>query len=132
LATGDAFFEGNPFVGQTLLTHERLAGVPRLSMFLAPLTRGEILYLESQPAVSLPDFVADVMRRKLLRRTTRQKEQLSLPDLENIERRCRSAYGELRLAHLFDHVIPNHHRAGREHTDAFPLPLRRPRAEPLA
>jgi guanylate kinase len=123
LATGDAFFEGNPFVGRTLLTHERLAGVLRLSMFLAPLTKAEILYLESQPAVSLPDFVADVMRRKLLRRTTRQKGHLSLPDLENIERRCRSAYGELRLAHLFDHVIPNHDGEDSEHWDALHFPL---------
>ena len=39
LAKGDAFFEGNPFVGCALLTHERLAGVPRLSIFVAPLSR---------------------------------------------------------------------------------------------
>jgi guanylate kinase len=123
LAKGDAFFEGNPFVGRTLLTHERLAGVPRLSMFVAPLTRAEISYLASQPAVSLPDLVADVMRRKLLRRTSRQKGVLSLPDLENIERRCGSAHGELRLAHLFDHVIPNHDGEDSEHWDAFHFPL---------
>src|SRR5262249_43924330 len=92
------------------------------SMFLAPLTRAEILYLGSQPAVSLPDFVANVMRRKLLRRTTRQKGHLSLPDLENIERRCGSAYGELRLAHLFDHVIPNHAGGDRGQGGAFHFP----------
>jgi guanylate kinase len=123
LGTGDALFEGNPFVGRTLLAHERLEGVPRLSMFLAPLSRAEIRYLASEATVSLPDFVADVMRRKLLRRTTRQKGQLSLPDLENIERRCGSAYGELRLAHLFDHVIPNHDGEDSEHWDAFHFPL---------
>jgi guanylate kinase len=123
LERGDAFFEGNPFVGRALLTHDRLEGVARLSMFLAPLSRQEIVYLRSQPTVSLPEFVAEVMRRKLLRRTSRQRGQLSLPDLENIERRCRSAYGELRHAHLFDHVIPNHDGEDSEHWDAFHFPL---------
>lgn len=123
LAQGDAFFEGNPFVGRTLLTHEGLGGVPRLSMFVAPLTKAEIAYLASQPAVSLPDLVADIMRRKLLRRTARQKGSLSLPDLENIERRCGSAHDELRLAHLFAHVIPNHDGEDSEHWDAFHFPV---------
>jgi hypothetical protein len=36
-----------------------------------------------------------MMRRKLLRRTRRQKGELSRPDLENIETRARSAYREL-------------------------------------
>jgi guanylate kinase len=35
----------------------------------------------------LSDFLTDVMRRKLLRRTQRQKGILSLKDLENIELR---------------------------------------------
>jgi len=123
LAKGDAFFEGNPFVGCALLTHERLAGVPRLSIFVAPLSGAEISYLARQRGVSLADLVADVMRRKLLRRTSRQKGILSLPDLENIERRCRSAYGELGFAHRFDHVIPNHDGEDSEHWDAFHFPL---------
>jgi guanylate kinase len=123
LAKGDAFFEGNPFVGCTLLTHERLAGVPRLSIFVAPLSRDELSYLARQRGVSLPELVADVMRRKLLRRTSRQKGMLSLPDLENIERRCGSAYGELGFAHRFDHVIPNHDGEDSEHWDAFHYPL---------
>lgn len=123
LAKGDAFFEGNPFVARILLTHRRLQGVARLSMFVTPLSGAEIVYLGSQPTVSLPDLVADVMRRKLLRRTARQKGALSLPDLEEIERRCRSAYGELGFAHLFDHVIPNHDGEDSEHWDAFHFPL---------
>lgn len=123
LANGDALFEGNPFVGRTLLVHERLREVRRLGMFLTPLTRDELVYLKSRPAVSLPDFVADVMRRKLLRRTASQKGAPSLPDLENIERRCRSAYAELRDAHLFDHVIANHDGEDSQHWDAFAFPI---------
>ena len=44
---GDAFFEGNPFVGRLLQTHPRLAGVSRVSVFLSPLSREEIIYLKA-------------------------------------------------------------------------------------
>ena len=123
LRQGDAFFEGNPFIARVLVTEASLRGVPRLSVFLSPLSRSEIEAVRRQPGGSLPDLVADVMRRKLLRRTARQKGILSLRDLENIERRCGSAHGELGLAHLFDHVIPNHDGEDSEHWDAFPIPL---------
>jgi len=116
----DAFFEGNPFVPVSLLDSPSLAGVPSLSVFLSPLSRDEILYLR-QPSlgVSLQTFVADVQRRKLLRRTVKQKALLSLPDLEEIERRCGSAFSELKLAHRFDWVIPNHDGEDSENWDAF-------------
>jgi guanylate kinase len=39
LTRGDAFFEGNPFIGRTLQTHPKLQGVNRLSVFLSPLSR---------------------------------------------------------------------------------------------
>lgn len=124
LEGGDAFFEGNPFVGRVLLTHPSLEGVRRLSVFLAPLSREEIVELKD-PArrVALPDFVTDIMRRKLLRRTRRQKGELALPDLENIEKRAGSAYKELKEAHAFEHVIPNHDGEDSENWDAFYWPL---------
>ena len=105
----DAFFEGNPFVSTEAKRSPLLSDVPMLSVFLSPLSKDEIRYLQD-PArrVSLPDFVTDVMRRKLLRRTQRQKRILSLKDLENIERRASSAYREVQLAWHFDYVIPNH------------------------
>ena len=98
LTRGDAFFEGNPFIGLTLRTHPNLRDVRRLGVFLSPLSREEILFLRDQARVSLPDLVADVMRRKLVRRATRQKTHLSLKDLEEIERRAGSAYRELKEA----------------------------------
>ena len=123
LAQGELFFEGNPFVGRKLL--EALASkVSLLSVFLAPLSREEILFLGSPDRnVSLPDFVADVMRRKLLRRTQRQKGILSLKDLENIERRASSAYTELKDAWRFDYVISNHDGEDSENWDAFYYPV---------
>jgi guanylate kinase len=123
LAKGDVFFEGNPFVGRALQTSSALVEVNRLSVFMSPLSRNEILFLKAKPNVSLPDLVVDVMRRKLLRRTRRQKGELSLGDLENIEKRASSAYRELHEAHYFQHVIPNHDGEDSENWDAFYYPL---------
>jgi guanylate kinase len=124
LERGDAFFEGNPFVGRLLQTHPALSQVRRLSAFLAPLSKDEILFLKD-PArnLSLPDLVTDVMRRKLLRRTRRQKGELSLKDLENIERRAGSAFRELQEAVHFEWVIPNHDGEDSENWEAFYYPL---------
>ena len=124
LAKGDVFFEGNPFVGRLLQTSPALAGVNRLSVFMSPLTRDEILFLKvAEPSVSLPDLIADVMRRKLLRRTRRQNGELSLKDLEDIEKRASSAFRELKDAHYFQYVIPNHDGEDSENWDAFYYPL---------
>jgi len=123
LQKGDAFFEGNPFIGRTLQTHPKLQGVNRLSVFLSPLSREEIRFLRNQAQLSLPDLVADVMRRKLGRRAQRQKPYLSLKDLEEIERRAGSAYRELQEAHHFQYVIPNHDGEDSENWEAFYYPL---------
>ena len=90
---------------------------------MSPLSRDEILFLKAEPTVSLAELIADVMRRKLLRRTRRQKGELSLGDLENIEKRASSAYRELQEAHYFQHVIPNHDGEDSENWDAFYHPL---------
>ena len=123
LAAGDLFFEGNPFVGRRLL--EVFASkVSVLSIFLSPLSHEELVFLQSQAgSVALEDFLTDVMRRKLLRRTQRQKNILSLKDLENIERRAASAYTELKEAWNFEHIIPNHDGEDSENWDAFYYPV---------
>jgi guanylate kinase len=124
LARSDAFFEGNPFVGRLLQTHPLLAEADRLSIFLSPLSEEEIVYLKApERNVSLQEFVTDVMRRKLLRRTRRQKGELSMHDLENIETRARSAYCELQEAWHFQYVIPNHDGEDSENWDAFYYPI---------
>jgi len=124
LEQADAFFEVNPFVGGALQTHPRLADVNRLSVFLSPLSRDEILFLRApERNVALPDFVTDVMRRKLLRRTRRQKGELSAPDLANIERRASSAYRELQEAQHFQHVIANHDGEDSDNWEAFYYPI---------
>lgn len=123
LSEDDLFFEGNPFIGRKLL-EVFSSKVTLLSVFLAPISREEILFLRApKRSVSLPDFVTDVMRRKLLRRTQRQKGILSLKDLENIERRASSAYTELKEACRFHYVIPNHDGEDSENWDAFYYPI---------
>ncbi len=123
-ATCDVFFEGNPFIGSGLLDFAEMLHVPVLSVFLSPLTNEEIVELKARtPSVCLPEFVTDVMRRKLLRRTARQKGILSEKDLENIEVRAASACGEMRQAWRFDHVIPCHDGEDSEHWDAFYYPI---------
>ena len=124
LTKGDVFFEGNPFVGRLLLDQEQLSSKDKLSMFMSPVSKEEILFLRSFDSnVSIPDLITDIMRRKLLRRTRKQKSELSLKDLENIEKRASSAYQELGMAHRFMHVIPNHDGEDSENWDAFCYPL---------
>lgn len=120
----DAFFEGNPFIPARLRDSGVLQDIPTLTVFLSPLSKEEISFLKD-PAqqVDLGKFLTDVMRKKLLRRTTRQKGILSLKDLENIERRAASAIVELREAWKFEFIIPNHDGEDSEHWDVFYYPI---------
>jgi guanylate kinase len=121
LEKGDLLYEGNPAIGRKL---QEAVRADVLSIFLSPLTRDEIIYLSGgERNVSIADFVADVMRRKLLRRTEKQKGILSLKDLENIERRAESAYSEMKEACYFDYVIPNHDGEDSENWNAFYYPI---------
>ena len=124
LAESHAFFEGNPFVARALQTHPALAGIDRLSVFLSPLSKEEVIYLKApERNVSLSDLIADIMRHKLLRRTRRQKLELSAKDLENIEARATSAYRELKEGWHFDYVIPNHDGEDSDNWEAFYYPI---------
>jgi guanylate kinase len=122
LGEGDLLYEGNPFVGCALL--DLPLDAEKVTAFLSPLSRAEIEYLSApERRVSLPGFLTDVMRRKLLRRMMRQKGNLSLRDLEEVERRASSAYAELKLARRFGRIIPNHDGEDSENWDAFYYPV---------
>jgi len=120
----DAFFEGNPFIPAKLSELKELKDIPTLKIFLAPLCREEIIFFKGpQQRTDLGKLLPDIMRRKLLRRTKRQKINPSLKDLENIEQRVASAIIELREAWKFDYVIPTHDGEDSEHWDAFYYPI---------
>jgi len=124
LAEGDLFFEGNPFVGTFLLDIAVQEKIECLAVFLSPLSRKEILFLKSQyPPVDLSSLITDVMRRKLLRRTVRQKGIISLPDLQDIEKRAGSSYKEMKEAWKFKAVISNHDGEDSENWNAFYYPV---------
>lgn len=124
LKNNDVLFEGNPFIGKVLVNHPSLKDINRLSIFVSPLSKDEIEFLKAQEGITkLQDIITDVMRRKLLRRTRRQKGNLSLKDLENIEKRASSAYTELQDAHLYQYIITNHDGEDHENWDAFNYPL---------
>jgi guanylate kinase len=124
LKEGDVFFEGNPVVGKALLDFCTNKGIVHLSIFLSPLSMDEIRYLQSpERHIDIEDFVTDVMRRKLLRRTQKQKTILSAKDLENIEIRASCAFSEMKLAYHFDYVIPNPDGEDSDNWDAFYYPI---------
>lgn len=117
-------YEGSPFAARALLDDPRLAELKPLSVFLSPLSREELGFLsDPRRHVDLPRMVAEVMRRKLLRRQTRSNGVLSASELADIERRATSAYGELKLACRFSHVIPNHDGEDSDNWEAFYYPL---------
>jgi guanylate kinase len=124
LQSGDILFEGNSNVARALQTHPRLTGVNRLSIFVSPLSHEEIVYLKApERNISLPELLTDIMRRKLLRRTRRQKGELSANDLKDIESRASSAYREMQEAWHFEYVIPNHDGEDSDNWEAFYYPL---------
>jgi len=124
LKENNVFYEGNPYVAETLTTHPLLKDTPKLSVFLSPLSKAEIKYfLKPNMTVRLPDFVTEVMRRKQLRRKTHQKIELSMRDLDDIEIRASSAYREMKMAWQFDHVIPNHDGEDSDNWELFYYPI---------
>jgi guanylate kinase len=124
LKKGDVFFEGNSITGNALSEFCKKEDIEHLSIFLSPLSMDEIEYLKSpERNINLEDFVTDVMRRKLLRRTQKQKTILAVKDLENIEVRASCAFSEMKLAHNFDYVIPNHNGEDSDNWEAFYYPI---------
>jgi guanylate kinase len=101
-------FEGNAYIAETLMAAPELIHIPRVSVFLSPLSLEEILNLRLQPDLDLETVIHEIMREKLTRRATRQKGVLSEQDLLDIEARSASAYRELQYAPHFDWIIPNH------------------------
>ena len=124
LAETNALFEGNPYVAMAMMDHPILKSFPKLSIFLSPLSKEEIIDLKD-PAkqIVLPKLISEIMRRKQLRRKTKQKVEISLNDLEDIEKRVKSAYEELSMAWQFDYVIPNHDGEDSDNWDMFYWPL---------
>jgi guanylate kinase len=124
LKKNHVFYEGNPYVSEILQTHPQLKNYPKLSIFLSPLSKEEIKFFQAPSRnVRLPDLVTEIMRRKQLRRKTRQKIEISMTDLDDIEIRASSAYREMKMAWQFDYVIPNHDGEDSDNWELFYYPV---------
>ena len=120
---GDMFFEGNPFIGRVLLERPLPRGASRRSAFLSPLSADEVTLLNTPgKGEGFADALAVIMRQKLMRRIERWKDALAQDDLDDIDRRARSACDELKEAWRFDWVIPNHDGEGHENWDGPDFP----------
>lgn len=117
-----ALYEGNPGLPAKLREAGVLETHDSLSIFLAPLTQEEIAAAKAD-GLDLPELFAQVQRRKLLHRTSQEEGTLSLGDLENIETRVNSAYGECQQACRFDFVVPLHDGEGDDNWSRFGLPI---------
>ena len=84
-------------MGEPLLTHPRLAQVTKLSIFMAPLSREEIIFLQGSGAkcFSPRALITDVMRRKLLDAVVGRNRSYRLQNSKTIEKRAADDYGEL-------------------------------------
>ncbi|MBI4527731.1 MAG: hypothetical protein HY695_28375 [Deltaproteobacteria bacterium] len=92
------------------------------TVFLSPLSKEDISFLKSKGS-DLKAVVTDVMRKKLLRRTSKQKGILSLKDLEDVEKRCSTAFEEIQSAHHYTRIIANHDGEDSDNWDQFPFPI---------
>lgn len=120
----DLFFEGNPFIAQMLLEEMPVPDSRKTSVFMSPLNQWEINRYRRHTSRDISGrYIIEIMRRKLQRRALRQKQMLSLPELEDIETRAKSTLEELQLAPSFDWVIPNHDGEDSENWDMYYYPI---------
>lgn len=124
LESSPVLFEGNPFIARVLQEDERLAEVPRRSIFISPLSIQEMADISAkEDAPPLEDAIAEIMRRKLIRRTENQKGELEPEDLETIYERSHSTLREIRMAPLFDRVVVNHDGEDSDNWTCAPVPI---------
>ena len=120
---GDALFEGNPYVASAILDAVAARNVDHLGIFVSPLSREEVQALRRSPEADLDAVVVELMRGRLLRRASAQKNDLSDAELADIDTRARSTYRELAMAHRFDRVVVNHDGEDSDHWTVAPQPL---------
>ena len=122
LEKSDVFFEGNTYIAKILLQHPLLKNINKLSIFLSPFSKDEVLQLKSNLGEKgFENYVFNTMKSKLIRRAEKFKQEFSEKVLKNIDQRAADAYHELKDANVFDFVIPNHDGEGSDNWDE-PIP----------
>jgi guanylate kinase len=122
LKTGDVFFEGNTYTAKILLQHPLIKNINKLSIFLSPFSKDEILKLKSDLGEKgFENYVFNTMKSKLIRRAEKFKQEFSEKVMNNIDQRAADAYHELKDAWKFDYVIPNRDGEGSDNWEE-PIP----------
>lgn len=114
----NALYEGNVSLVMQLRERGVLQKFDSLTIFLSPLSRAEFLYAKEK-GLDLQRLIADIQRRKLLQRAECLTESLSPTVLADIEKRAKSAYGEVCEASSFDYVVPLYDGEGHDNWDRF-------------
>ena len=115
LDNNNVFFEGNTYIAKTLLQHPLLKKINKLSIFLSPFSKDEVLKLNSDLGEKeFENYVFETMKSKLIHRTEEFRQELTDEVLENINKRAADAFPELKDAWIYDFVIPNHNSEGSE------------------
>ena len=108
LDQNDVFFEGNTNVGRLFQTHPDLEAIKRTTIFLSPLAGQEIFEMRLRGKKFFRETIQKIIRQKLLRRNKQYGTNLTAHEIKDIQRRATDAYKELKEAHNFDYIIPNH------------------------
>ena len=122
LEKNDLFFEGNTYIAKILLQHPLLKNISKLSIFLSPFSKDEVLQLKSDLGEKgFENYVFNTMKSKLIRRAKKYEQEFSEKILKNIDQRAADAYQELEDAPIFEFVIPNHDGEGSDNWEE-PIP----------
>ena len=79
-----------------------------VTIFLSPLTGQEVLKIRLRGKKFFRETIQKIIRQKLLRRIKQYGSHLDSQGIKDIQRRATDAYLELKEAHHFDYIIPNH------------------------
>jgi guanylate kinase len=108
LKQNDVFFEGNTTVGRLFQTHPELSSINKLAIFLSPLSGHEIIELRLRGKKFFRESTQKIMRQKLLYRLKHHGSKMDAYHMKDLQKRASDAYFELKEAHHFDYIIPNH------------------------
>jgi len=118
----DVFYEGNTAIGRLFQTHPDLSAIKKITIFLSPLSRQEILRIRVRGKKNFQDTLLTLMRQKLLRRMKQYGRILNAQEVKDIQQRAIDAYFELKEAYHFDYIIPNHDGEDSDNWDKSFLP----------
>jgi guanylate kinase len=116
-------YEGNTVIGRVLQSAESLKTIDKISIYISPLTKSEIGDMKRKGHSFFEHTLNKIMRQKLIRRAQKSQIKMTTDTINDIRRRASDAYSELKQAHHFDYIIPNHDGEDSENWDSISWPV---------